>query len=391
MPRRLNIYIFKEIAVPFALSLIILTATALLSKAIKIVELMLSHGVGPSFIFWFVLSVAPSFLIYTIPISFLAAILIAFTRLSSDCEVTAMKASGLSLFTIMRPVMAFSLAVFLIALAFTSYIFPWGNRNLKNLLYEAGQTQLAAVIEEKTFYDRFRGAVLYVDHYNSETGIMEGVFISEEEEGGMSTVFLAPRGIIAPSGGRDSAYIRLYDGAVHRKGKKDDSYHIADFSSYTLELKLKGGAAPTSNSFQRPNRELYPGELAKKIALVRARGESPSPFIIDFHKRFALPASIFIFSLLGVPLGIQRIRTARFTGFSTALVLVLVYYLVSTALEAIGEGGNINPILAVWGSDIIFAVVGCYIFYMAARDKPLGFNALLKRIGVVERRRQARV
>lgn len=376
MPRRLSIYISKEIAVPFVLGLVILTATALMSKAIKIVELMLTHGVGPSFIFWFVVSVAPSFLIYTIPISFLAAVLIAFTRLSSDSEVTAMKASGLSLFTLMRPVLALATVVFLVSLAFTAYVFPWGNLNLKKILYDVGRTGFTAAIEEKTFYDSFEGAVLYIDHYSPADGSMEGVFISESDGKGGTTVFFAPRGVIAPSRTKDAAVVRLNDGTVHRKPKEESEYHIADFSSYTLELKLTGGAAPSADPSQRSNRELYPDELAEKARMMAAEGHDPGPYLIDLHKRYALPASVFVFALIGVPLGVQKVRTAKYTGFSTALGVVLVYYLVSTALEALGEGGLVNPYLAVWGSDIIFGAAGMVVLYLAARDMPVGLNTI---------------
>ena len=75
-------YILKEIGVPFGLSLLVLTATALLTKSVSLLELMVTQGVGGAFIFWFMLSVLPSFLIYTLPVSFLIGVLAAFTRLS---------------------------------------------------------------------------------------------------------------------------------------------------------------------------------------------------------------------------------------------------------------------------------------------------------------------
>jgi len=386
MTRRLSIYIFNEIAVPFLLCLAILTATALLTKVISIVELMLTHGIGPSFIFWFILSVAPSFLIYTIPISFLAAVLVAFTRLSSDCEIIAMKASGLSLFTLMRPVLAFAAAVFIVGLVFTAYIFPWGNFNIKRLLYDVGQSGFTAAIEEKTFYDRFSGTVLYVDHFDRETGRMEGVFISKDEGEGGATVFLAPKGVIAPSAG-GSVYLKLYDGTVHRE--RGDAYHLADFASYTIELRVAGGGPPAADAGGRTNRELYPGELAERVRQVREKGQDPAPYVIDLHKRFVLPASVFVFALIGVPMGVQRVRTARFTGFFTALGVVLLYYLVSTALEALGESGALPPVISVWGSNIIFAAVGAYVFHRAAHDSPMGFTALFARAGLAGRGREA--
>ena len=373
MPRLIDIYIFKEVTVPFALSVAILTLTALLSKVIKLVDLMVTHGLGPVFILKFVASVLPSFLIYTIPVSFLIAVLIAFTRLSSDSEITAMKASGVSLFAMMRPVFVMAVLSFVVTLSFTLYLFPWGNITLKRLVYDAARSRIVSGIEEKTFYDRFKGIVLYVDHLSgtrdSDHGMMEGIFIFDNTRPGEPNIFAAKQGVFLPAEGENSLYLRLYGGALHRKNEKNDSYSIAEFSTYLLELSMPGADAAASKS----HRELYPEELVRKVREVRASGENPAPHVIDLHKRFSLPASVFVFALLGLPLGIQKARTARFTGFSISLGVVLAYYVVSTALETLGNNGAINPVLAVWGSDAVFALIGLYLFYMAAKDRPVPF------------------
>lgn len=391
MPRIINVYIFKEISVPFILSVSILTVTALLSKVIKLIELMVTHGIGMSFIFWFILSVIPTFLIYTVPISFLIAVLIAFTRLSSDSELTAMKASGISLFSIIRPVLLLALLAYALTLSITLYLFPWGNGNMKKLMFEAARTRLVSSLEEKTFYDRFKGAVLYVDHLSPKTGEMEGIFISQQNPGkngapGDTSVFFAQKGAFAPSDEKSSLYLRLDNGKVHRKTDNNGAYHIADFSSYVLELNLAGADPGANATTDKPNRELYLGELITKVNIIRSRGESTAPYVIDLHKRFALPASVFVFALLGVPLGIQKVRAARFTGFSTALSVVLIYYVTSTAFEALGNNRVLNPVFAVWGSDIIFAIAGSYTFYMAAKDAPINVFALLRPDFIFKRR-----
>ncbi len=367
MPRLISLYIFREITAPFFLSVIILTVTALLTKAIKLVGLLLTHGLGLSFVFSFLVSIIPAFLIYTIPISFLIAVLVAFTRLSSDSEITAMKAEGLSLFTLARPVAAAALITFLATLAMTLYLFPWGNLNFKKLLIEAAGQNITAGIEARTFYDGFKDTVLYVDHISERTGELEGVFISEKGVNGRSNVFFAESGIFGSSPEKYSLYLKLTDGTAHRFDETKDTYHTAGFSTYVVKLNLTGAAS--RGSINKTNRELYPDELAAKIHNIQKNGGVASPYIIDFHKRFALPASVFIFALLAVPLGLQKIRSARLTGFAIALGVVLVYYVLSTALEGIGENGVINPVLAVWGSDIIMGLASIYIFYMKAKDK----------------------
>ena len=370
-------YILTEIGVPFLLSLAVLTATALLTKSVNIIELMVTQGVGGGFIFWFMLSVLPSFLIYTLPVSFLIGVLAAFTRLSSDSEITAMKASGLSLYTMARPVLVFALMVYAATLAVTLYLFPWGNLNLKSLVFEASKERFISGLDEKTFYDKFKGIVLYVDKINLKSGEMEGIFISETGEKEELNIFFASKGVFSPATERNTVYLRLQEGTIHRKTEQDETYHIAGFQTYTLELGLSAQPGSVEN---RKNRELSGGELRQRIKETEARGEDSSPLVIDLHKRFALPASVFVFGLMGVPLGLQRIRAARFTGFSVAIGVVLVYYVLSTAFEAIGENGPLHPVFAVWASDIIFMAAGIFIFARTAADRPVNpFSGMMRK------------
>ncbi len=113
--------------VPFILSLAIMTATVLLAKALKLIEISITNDIGLTFVITFLLSITPSFLIYTIPASFLVAVLIACTRLSSDSEIVAMKASGLGLLNFMEPVIIWSAFAYVLTLLITLYLFPLGS------------------------------------------------------------------------------------------------------------------------------------------------------------------------------------------------------------------------------------------------------------------------
>ena len=367
MGRTLNQYILLEMLAPFSLSLVVLTATALLAKSVKIITMVMGGGLGPAFALWLVLSLLPSFLIYTIPVSFLVAVLMAFTRLSSDSEITAMKALGMDLFTITRPVLAFALLVFSVSLAFTLYLYPMGNMALKRLLVQGAWQGLAGEIREKTFYDRLPGTVIYVDHLSPRTGMLEGVFIARKNPSGTSDVYVARKAVIGGTGrGRSSLYIRLIDGTSQRENRRGDTYHVVNFSEYTLDITPEGASAALS---ARSNRELYPAELVRRIEEIRSRGGFTPPYVMDLYKRFALPASVFAFGLIGAALGIQRVRASRLTGFSVALGVVLAYYVLSTALEGLGENGVIPPVPAVWGSDIVTGALSFYVFYMRSKDR----------------------
>ncbi len=375
MPRTLDKYIFRETFVPFLLSISILTVTALLTRIIKLIELLVTQGAGITFAAWFVLSVIASFFVYILPVSFLIGVLVAFTRLSSDSEITAMKASGLSLYGIARPVLFFAVAAYVLNLAFTLYIFPWGNLKTKTLLLDTAKTRLISGIEEKVFYDRFKGAVLYIDHI-TEDGGMEGMYISQEGEskhgGGGPMLFFAQKGEFMPSNDESTLFLRLSNGTIHSRpsgAAPDGEYHIARFSTYVVELKLPG-KEPVSR-LDKGDKELYINELFDKIKAVGAKGGDTRPLVLELHRRFALPASVFVFALLGIPLGIQKVRVQKFTGFNIAIIIVLIYYILTTALETLGKNGILPLWLSVWGANIIMLLAALYVFYRGAADAPL--------------------
>ncbi len=395
MPRLITTYIFKEMTGPFLLTAVVLSVTILLGKVLKLVELFLTQGVGIKYIFLFVASMLPSFLIYTLPASFLVAVLIACTRLSSDNEVIALKSSGISLAAVIKPVFLLATIVYVVTLLTNLYLYPWGNQNFKRLLFEVATTRATAGIDEKTFYDQFQDVIVYVDHIPPQRGELEGVFISKQTEDGQSEIVVAKRGVFVSSPEDLSVVLKLEDGTIHRKSPSEETYHMVNFSGYNLELGLRKGFAG-KKSRSKGQRELYVRELIERVKEFERTGGPADSLRIDLHKRFALPAVVFVFALIGVPLGMQKVRAARSTGFGLATGVLLIYYILSKSIETMGDNGVLNPVVAAWGSDIILAALGLYILSRAAREKDMAvaaaiertLSAVCARIGILARSRK---
>ncbi|MFQ5585601.1 MAG: LPS export ABC transporter permease LptF [Thermodesulfobacteriota bacterium] len=385
MPRLITSYIFKEMVGPFLICLVVLTGTALLSKSTKLIEMGITYRVGLWSLAVFIASLIPNFLIYIIPMSFLVAVLFAFNRLSSESELTAMKASGLSLYRLSMPVLALAVLVYIVSLAVTVYLFPLGNNQLKKILSTVARTKSVAGIQENTFNTTFEGLTFYAGRIPKGGNTILDVFISDRREDGEPTIIFAKSGTFVSDTEGASLTLKLESGTVHSSDEVSGEYRLISFNTYDFVLPIRDELAEHTTA-SKSNRELYLDELVSRIKEKGERGLNQAPYVIDLHKRFALPASVFVFALLGVPLGIQRIRTARFTSFSVALGVVLTYYVLSTAMESLGENGMIGPILSVWGSDLVMGIVGSYVFLKASKDASLlpfqraDGGALLRRV-----------
>lgn len=364
----INRYIFKELAAPFVISVGILTAIFLLTSIPKLIGLVVNYGVENLVVLKFILFITPSFLIYTIPISFLISVIITYSRLSADSEIIAMKASGLSISRISSPVILMALLTYIISSFFTIYAFPWGNISSRRLIYDIARSKATIGLRERVFNDAFDGLMLYVTHIKPESGQMEGIFLSDRRDGKNNNIIVAKKGVISSEQQTMKVIMRLFNGAIHRSENKE-LYEIVTFNTYDLILNLKEGKVKNPGT-SKTNKDLTVKQLKRRIADIKREGRDTAPYIIDLHKRFALPASVFVFGLLGIPLGIQRVRTTRFTGFGIGLGIVLVYYLLATALESLGEKGLLNPILAVWGTDVVMGISAIYLFYRETKDKP---------------------
>lgn len=376
MPKLITSYIFKEMLTPFLLCTALLTITALLGKLIKLIELVLTQNAGAANTMWLALSLIPSSLIYTIPASFLVGVLIACTRLSSDSEIIAMKSAGLGLATVMKPAFVLAIVSCVLTLLVSMYLAPWGKYNFQKTLFTMARTKAAAGIEQRTFHDKFGDIVLYVDHIPPRADVLKGVFISDRSSG-TERIIVAEKGVFLPNReGRGLAF-RLENGTIHRAGlsaNKEEAYHHLKFSDYTVEL---GAAAGGVEDRAKWYKELYTGELIQRINQLKEEGRSTVRPLILLHKRFASAFVVFAFMLLGVPLGMQRVRSGRTAGFGLAIGVLLAYYITTKIFETLAYEQSLSPAVGVWGSVVVLGAAGLYVFYMATGERqPISVNRL---------------
>ena len=114
---------------------------------------------------------------------FLIAVLITFVRLSSDNEIVAFKASGVSLYQLTPPILFLSVMAYLLTTFLVIYALPWGNNRFKYVLYDIAKTKAYTALKERAFNDSFDGIVIYVDKTPLRGKKLERIFIHSEDKG----------------------------------------------------------------------------------------------------------------------------------------------------------------------------------------------------------------
>jgi lipopolysaccharide export system permease protein len=372
MKKTLYYYLFMEITVPFFLGMAAFTSVLLMGRLLKLADLVVAKGVPLTDILRMILYLLPSFCLVTIPMAFLLALLLAFGRLSSDSEITAMKASGVSLYGLLPPVLFFALLAYLATTFITIYALPWGNISFKKLLFDIVESRVTLSIKEKVFNDDFPGLIIYTDIYNLQKHSMTGILVHDERDPQESSTIFADNGIIIADPVAKILRVELKNGGIHKEFGKT-GYRLIEFQDYSLSINLS----------QAP-KELVKNELDLTFQELREGINSPktdSKMLLDmrleFHRRFALPFACFVFALVGVPLGIQNQRSGKATGFSLSIGVILIYYIILTAGKTFGEKGMVHPAVAVWAPNLILLAMGAYLFRKAAAEKMIPLFEIL--------------
>ncbi len=367
MKKTISLYILKEILPIFLIGLMVFTIILLMDKILKLIELVVNRGGSLSHILMLFAFISPSFLIITIPISVLLATLLTLGRLSSDSEVTALKASGVSLYQLFVPISIFAMGTFLLASFLVFYALPWGNRGFKSTLFLIAQSKADIEIKERIFSDRFSGLVVYVDRVPIQGNRMEGILIYDEREKGKSNTIIAEEGFLINNRANQEIILRLNRGDIHRY-EAHQTFQKIKFNTYELRLEL----AKTFLAIERKlkDKEMSVDDIREKIKQVKRTGGDTIPYEVEIQKRYAIPFTCIIFALMGVPLGIQPRRSGRSYGFILSILILLAYYISDAVSEILAMGRTVPPLLAGWTPNLLFSGLGIYLFVKAANESP---------------------
>lgn len=374
MKRTLNLYLLRELLPSFLLGLAGFTFVLLTGRILQLTELFVNKGIPLSFILQFLYCLLPSFLMLTVPMATLLSVLMAFHRLSSDNEMTAMKASGVSLYQLLPPVLGFSFATYLITSFLALQSVPQANATSRSLLYEMASSKAHVGVRERVFNDDFDGIVLYVEEIKPRSFQWEDVFVSDARNPSQVNTIIAREGEILSDPDKLVVTLRLRNGSIHRLGDEPDSYQKIDFQTYDLRLDLKTGLQP-AKSKEKNLADMSLRELAKAIEALRTKHGNTKPEWIKIHEKFSIPFACLVFGILGIPLGLQSrtVRAGRSMGFSFAIGIILIYYLLTNAGTSLAERGIVLLEVGMWAPNAIFLTGGIYLLIKAANESPVWF------------------
>jgi lipopolysaccharide export system permease protein len=369
MKWRLYVYLLRELLPPFLVSVLLFTFSLLLSKILRLTEMIMTRGVGIPSVLFLIATLLPFVFMFTLPMSSLLSVVLAFLRLSADNELTAMKNAGVSLYQLLPPVILFSGFLCLLTAFMSIYALPWGNYQFKIKLLEIARTRADIAIKESVFNNAFENVVIYTQDYDSKKQLMRQVLISDERDPKTKNTIVAPLGYLLNHADGRSVTIRLLNGTISRVDGDLKVTQTIAFDRYDMNVDLKGMEALATG--QKRNTEMSLSELQEHMKSLPPDSLRYRASLAQWHYKFIFPFSCLVLGILGVSLGVQSSRGNRSKGVFLALIVFLVYYLLLVASANLGELGYLPTAASMWSPNVIFATLAVYMLIKSARESPV--------------------
>jgi LPS export ABC transporter permease LptF/LPS export ABC transporter permease LptG len=371
---RLNRYIFVEILGPLALGFSVYTFILLIRFLFQSAEMIIRRGLDASIVGKLLLLTLPNIVVLTLPMSLLFGTLIAVGRLSSDSELIAMRACGVSLLTLYRPILLLSGFLTLVNMALMVYALPWGNHALQELRLEIATQTISQQVQPRVFYEEWEGKVVYVFEVPPESKRWKGVFLAESIPSGENNqITVADWGEVRVDQAGERVVLRLYNAVRHKVNlNAPDRYEISRHKRLDLILEDQFTSEQKAKiSVSKGIRELTIPELQELADDPASSEEQVNLAEVEIHKKFSIPVACMVFGLFALPLGINNRRGGKASGFALSIGVLIVYYVLLSNGEEAARYGRIPSWLAMWSPNIILAVAGVFLLVRRNRDKSL--------------------
>jgi len=377
--RTLDRYVFRELGTPFAFAVALFTFFLLIDRIFQLTELIVGKGVPFHLVLQLVLLMLPSFLAFTLPMAVLVAILMVGGRMAADLEVVAFHAAGGSSLRLFRPFFAFALVVCLLTAGLSLVVAPWGHDAVKQQLFHILKARVAAGITERVFNTAFGKIVIYAEEISASQVGLRGLLVSDERDPKIWRVITAREGRLLTDEENRRATLRLIDGAINESDVGDQlRYRHTSFGLYDMNLSIHAPLAGASRE-DKPEKTMSLAQLLRHAESLRRDGQNHSPFLVEFHKRFAVPLAVLVFAVIGFSLGIRSHRGGRAVAVVGSLAILLAYYFFLTRMEVIALNRRIPAWLAMWAPNLVGGCVGALLLHSAVRGIPVAWTTALWR------------
>ena len=358
----LDRYILTQVLEIFIMGIIIFTSIIFASDTfITLIKQITLYGIPFNIALMIVLLNLPQVIVMAIPMSVLFSTVMTLNRLSLSSEITVMRACGVSLSRIAKPIFIFATVMSLMVFIVNETIVPVTNSQSKTLaVWALGQKNIPNGKQNFTFKE--------IKDENGVKTIKRLFFVQKCEDNTLKNVSVVDFSnkktiqVIQSQYGKTSpAGWQFNRGAVYTMNKDEKILNTTWFSQSIVDFGMDVKDALTEQEATQYNVialwKFIENNSKKHDIKMR------SLFRIELHNKFAFPVTTIVLVLLGVPLAITPPRVRYNRGFLFSILIIFLYYLLRALSLSFGENMVITPFLAAWIPNVVLFLLGSYLYY----------------------------
>ena len=381
--KTLHTYLTRQVVTSLLVTVAVFTFVLLLGNVLReILTLLVNRQATLGAVTEAIGLLIPYVWAFALPMGMLTATLLIFGRFSADQELTAVRASGVSLLSLVTPILLLSLALCAVSAIVNMEVAPRCRVAYKDVLNRLKIQLTNLQLPEGRFIKEFPGYIFYVG--KNRRGNLEDVivFVLKDQTNKLTSIHARTGKVEVDTPGK-AVLVHLYDAKTISDSGGTGSGNITlplplpeedrrqpSISDMTfVQLCEELGVLEQYVSLRSPIlTNMIPQQLqAKKKALHRTRNDLASPVRFQIHKQVAFSFACFGFTLIGIPLGIRMHRRETNIGIAIALLLVALYYSFILVAQALQTRPEYAPHLIVWLPNFIFQAVGAVLLWRANR------------------------
>jgi LPS export ABC transporter permease LptF/LPS export ABC transporter permease LptG len=362
--RILNRYILREVLSHAGLGLALFTFILFMQNLGRILDLVVRDSAPLPSVIELFLYTLPNTLTITLPMAVLVGVLLGLGRMAADSEITAMRAAGVGVYDFVRVVAMIGVGAWVLASVNATVVAPRMTAALLQLESSLKNSQAKFEVQPRVFYEDFSNYVLYVQDIRAGSGaaVWKRVFLADLSNPAAPRITTADQATVVNSNPQE-VLMRLRNGATHETTPGDPTaYSISSFASSDVPIQFNAQESERMGHGDSPIMAMSTAQLYEL-----SRGPNGSWYQIEFHKRLAYPFACIVLMLVGIPLGISSQRGGKGTGFILTLLLVFVYYFMSSTGVALARQGKLPAWAGAWAANAIFLAAGLLLLRRMAR------------------------
>ncbi len=360
-PRLLDAYVVREF---FGMFLLVLASFVMLMLVFTFFELIgdiVRNHVALVTVGDYLFNLMPSMVYAITPLAVLIAALVTFGVLNRNSEIVAMKATGISLYRLVIPIVSISAILAIALFLFDDYYLPAANRRQEALrsTIKGRPPQTFLHPEEKWIFGQSRpgeqGRIFYYQFFDADDNAFANLSIFEFNPStfALSRRIFASRAIWnerTETWRFNNGWVRNIDGnnSVYSEFKSTSFSEIHEDPGYFKKENLQ-------------SQEMNFSQLDSYIRDLRQSGFDTMRLRVALWHKLAYPLIAIVMAVLAIPFALSMGRRGSLTGIAVAISVALAYWVVDGLFGAMGNVNYLPAALAAWSPDVLFGLTGGYL------------------------------